>query len=215
MRPLVILCRHGNTFERGQKVVMVGAKEDLTLTNEGREQAHRIADAFRATQLKPARMLCGPLQRTFESTEIILAALALDLKPLVDERLRELDYGAWGGLSQDEISERFGLTELLDWQERGVRPTSTSFAPSEDALRSETVALLKEFETYDGISLVITSNGRLREFARVVASASTKYDKVKTGHACVIAYEGDRWRILAWDNSPEQLVTALGAYVAI
>ncbi len=112
---------------------------------------------------------------------------------------------AWGGLSQEEIADRFGAEELADWQERGIRPTSTFFSPSEQELRSETLELLHEFQRYDGISLVVTSNGRLREFGRVLDPSALAPHKVKTGHACVIACDDLQWKVLAWDSSPEQL----------
>jgi probable phosphoglycerate mutase len=206
---MVILCRHGNTFDRGEKVVMVGAKQDLPLTNEGVHQARRIAEALGAARLAPARVLCGPLQRTTEYAATIVAELNLDIKPRIDGRLVELDYGAWGGLSQEEISERFGTEDLVNWQERGIRPASTSFVPSTEALRRETVELLREFQSYQGISVVVTSNGRLREFGSVLDPSTAVHHKVKTGHACVIVYEENQWRIRTWDSSPEQLAAAL------
>jgi probable phosphoglycerate mutase len=209
MRSLVILCRHGNTFERGDKVVMVGAQENLPLTTEGVQQALRVAEALRAAGVVPNRVLSGPLQRTAVYASTIVEALRLATAPAIDARLIELDYGAWGGLSQEEIAARFGAEELADWQERGIRPTSTCFNPSENELQSETLELLQDFQQFDGISLVVTSNGRLREFGRVLDPSASAHHKVKTGHACVIACEDLQWKILAWDSSPGQLGEAL------
>ena len=47
---LLLLARHGNTFDKGDKVVWVGARTDLPLTAKGREQARALgagADAVR------------------------------------------------------------------------------------------------------------------------------------------------------------------------
>ena len=54
MKRLVILCRHGNTFNAGEKVFMVGAQEDLPLTEHGCRQATQLGEAIR---LNSAR--CG------------------------------------------------------------------------------------------------------------------------------------------------------------
>ena len=209
MRSLVILCRHGNTFERGDKVVMVGAKEDLPLTSEGIQQALRIAEALRAAGVVPQRVLCGPLQRTTVYASTIVEALGIGATPLMDPRLIELDYGAWGGLSQEEISTQFGAEELAAWQERGIRPSSTCFSPSEGELRSETLELLQAFQGFAGVTLVVTSNGRLREFGRVLDPVASAHHKVKTGRACVIACEDLQWELLAWDSGPEELAEEL------
>jgi probable phosphoglycerate mutase len=42
-QPRLILIRHGNTFEAGQKAVWVGARSDLPLTMAGEAQAHAAA----------------------------------------------------------------------------------------------------------------------------------------------------------------------------
>jgi broad specificity phosphatase PhoE len=43
---------------------------------------------------------------------------------LVDDDLREVDFGAWTGLRWDQISERYGVTayDWLDSLERGTMP---------------------------------------------------------------------------------------------
>jgi broad specificity phosphatase PhoE len=205
MTATVILCRHGNTFDKGEKVVMVGAREDLPLTEEGRAQAGRMAAAIASSGLVIDRVLCGPLQRTKVYAELIVQQLGSSLQPKIDSRLVELDYGAWGGLSNEEISERYGADVLSAWSERGIRPHQTPFSPSADVLAEETKALLDELALEGGVSLVITSNGRLREYARLLASQQQLSHKVKTGHASVLMHSSSTWRIIGWDLSPELL----------
>ena len=40
----------------------------------------------------------------------------------MDERLDEVDYGAWGGLTTAEIEERFGAESVAAWNERSGVP---------------------------------------------------------------------------------------------
>jgi broad specificity phosphatase PhoE len=203
MTAVIILCRHGNTFERGARACMVGAREDLPLTQEGREQARRMGMAIASTGVVVNRVLCGPLQRTKVYSQIIVERLGSGLQPATDSRLVELDYGEWGGLSNEEIAERFGADVLAAWNERGVRPIATPFSPTEDVVERETLAVLADLGRMGGVSLLVTSNGRLREYSRLIAPEGRTSHKVKTGNACVLMQIGDSWRILGWDLSPE------------
>jgi broad specificity phosphatase PhoE len=207
MRHLVVLCRHGNTFNAGEKVVMVGAREDLPLTEAGYAQADVVADALRSASLVPARVYAGPLRRTSEFARRIIERLGFNKGAAIDPRLTELDYGEWSGLSDHEIAERWGASVLEAWQLRGVRPQGVRFYPSEVELESEVRSLLKELQSGQGLSLVISSNGRLREFGRQVSQGDEAGAlKVRTGKVCVLEFVNDLWRILWWDAEPMRLM---------
>ncbi len=210
MKPALILCRHGNTFAKGDKVVMVGAREDLPLTPQGTEQAHAVATALVSSRIVPARIVSGPLQRTRVFAEQIKAVTRSEAELEIDPRLTEFDYGAWSGLSNEEIVALSGAAALEAWQERSERPSGVTFSPSIAEARADAAELLSEFVDLRGSCLVVTSNGRLREFGHLLAPAanSTSY-KVKTGHSCVLVREGDAWQVVGWDLAPEQLTTLL------
>ncbi len=208
MSGLIIVCRHGNTFEKGEKVVMVGAREDLPLTEHGREQARRMAQALTSLGVKLDRVVSGPLQRTREFAEIVICATGSAVKAAIEQRLLELDYGAWGGKSNEEIEAAYGAEALQAWQERSIRPAQVDFQPSEETLEQETRELLAEWAQHSGVLLVVTSNGRLRELGRVVQAPSAGSFKVRTGHACVLRFDNGGWQIVGWDLPPEALVKA-------
>jgi len=208
MKRLVILCRHGNTFEKGAKVVMVGAREDLPLTARGIEQAHAVGKALARASVIPARILSGPLKRTKVFAEVLQAETNTSAGIEIDSRLCEFDYGAWSGLSNEEIIAISGKENLEAWQERSVRPPGIPFTPSQDMAREEANALLQELESCNGACLVVTSNGRLRELGRVISSAPQSF-KVGTGHACILLREEGAWNILGWDLKPDQLTQAI------
>jgi broad specificity phosphatase PhoE len=128
----------------------------------------------------------------------------------IDTRLCEFDYGAWSGLSNDEIIAISGKENLEAWQERSVRPSGIPFTPSQDMAREEANALLRELESCDGACVVVTSNGRLRELGRVISSTPQSF-KVGTGHACILVREQNLWKILGWDLGPQQLTQAIVA----
>ena len=203
MRRILVLCRHGNTFNPGEKVVMVGAQQDMPLTPVGKAQAMAIGQALKNRSLIPQRIIAGPLRRTRECAEIISELVRMTVGIAIDERLTELNYGAWGGLSDDEIRQQWGDEPLARWQAEAIRPEGVTFIPGESELASEAREVLRECAAFEGVTLMVTSNGRLREFARVLGSAP---HKVRTGHVCVLecSSSGD-WQVLCWDCEPAAL----------
>jgi probable phosphoglycerate mutase len=210
MKSVLIVCRHGNTFAKGDKVVMVGAREDLPLTTQGIEQAQSVGGALVSSEVVPSRIVSGPLQRTRVFAERVKAVTQSAAQIEIDPRLTEFDYGAWSGLSNEEIVALSGAVALEAWQERSERPSGVAFSPSVADARADAAALLSELVDLRGSCLVVTSNGRLREFGKLLApaAASTSY-KVKTGHSCVVVREGSEWKVVGWDLSPDQLAALL------
>jgi broad specificity phosphatase PhoE len=72
---LLLLARHGNTFDKGDKVVWVGARTDLPLTAKGREQAQALGTALAPSAARIKRVISGPLLRTRDAAAIICQAL--------------------------------------------------------------------------------------------------------------------------------------------
>lgn len=209
----IILARHGNTFVNSRKTFWIGAREDLPLTVEGRQQALWLGRALDAAGISPAAVFCGPLRRTHEYATIALLPLEPGPVAIVDERLREIDYGAWGGLSSDEITRRFGRKELADWQQSGIWPSNADWRPGEqqvmDGVRSLLAQVTGGFHAGDSVVL-ITSNGILRFFLKyLVTQHGGRIDvgngKVATGNVCDIRYGREGYEIISWNVRPDAM----------
>lgn len=208
MKPVVVLCRHGNTFNKGDRVFWVGSREDLPLTNEGVAQARAVADVLAASRQPIARVISGPLKRTRVFAEEICAKALPHEKPLLDERLAELDYGAWSGLTDAEIESQYGAGVLEPWRQHGLRPSVVSFTPSEDVVRREATQLLDELQQKGGLSVLVASNGRLRELGRMLSEQTKEplaSPAVGTGASCILTFSGSVWRIAGWNLKAEAL----------
>ncbi len=200
--PKLILIRHGNTFEAGQTPVWVGARTDMPLTATGEAQAEAAARAV-ACDAPFAAIIAGPLQRTRRTAAIIAASSGQEVH--VDDRLREIDYGQWEGLSNDAIAQRFGAAVLEPWEKQGVWPEGMGWSPSLAALRMSLTAFLDEqrraLATDATTRLAVTSNGILRIVHALVGGGDAAA-KVKTGHICVLEPEGEGWRVVVWNQKP-------------
>jgi alpha-ribazole phosphatase/probable phosphoglycerate mutase len=97
----VYLARHGesdwNAANRFQ------GHSDRPLTDLGRRQAEALAEAVAAKNVDA--IYSSPLIRALETARIVAARTGL---PVVEaEDLREVDTGAWSGLSRQEVQRRF------------------------------------------------------------------------------------------------------------
>ena len=200
----LILARHGNTFAPQDTPVWVGARSDLPLVDKGRAQALALGQALEKTACLPVKIIVGSLQRTRQTAAIIAEALSLPTNIVsIDNRLTEIDYGLWEGKSTAEIEALGGGTELAAWNQQNIFPTAPNWYPSESKIIADTNALLSEIQ--DGVSLIVSSNGILRFFARnTVNSVDFPDRKVSTGHLCVMERDASgAWRIRVWNASPE------------
>jgi len=90
----LLLTRHGKAAAGD---VVLGGQLDLPLTDEGRAEARALAG--RLSGVRVDRIIASPMLRALETAQTIATGRPVE----VDERLRELDYGRWEGLTGDEI----------------------------------------------------------------------------------------------------------------
>lgn len=90
----LILTRHGQAAADN---VMLGGQLDVPLTDDGRTEAAALAR--RLAGVRVDRIVASPMLRAIETAQILAAGRPIE----VDERLRELDYGRWEGLTHPEI----------------------------------------------------------------------------------------------------------------
>ncbi|MFF8531055.1 bifunctional RNase H/acid phosphatase [Streptomyces sp. NPDC015532] len=98
-----VLLRHGETPLTPQKRFSGSGGSDPSLSDVGREQAQRVAAALAARGTIQA-IVASPLARTRETAGAVAARLGLDV--VIEDGLRETDFGAWEGLTFGEVRER-------------------------------------------------------------------------------------------------------------
>jgi broad specificity phosphatase PhoE len=96
----VLLTRHGHT-DRSEPEQYLGQHVTAQLSHRGRADAQRLADRLEGVRLD--RVISSPLARAVDTAAILATEVAVETDP----RLAELDYGAWEGLTVEEIERRF------------------------------------------------------------------------------------------------------------
>ena len=94
---MIVLVRHGPT-EWSVAGRHTGST-DLPLTEDGRAAAASLRD--RLARYDFATVLCSPLRRARETAELA----GFDDRAMIEPDLREYDYGAYEGLTTNEIRE--------------------------------------------------------------------------------------------------------------
>jgi len=97
------LIRHGET--EGSHERRYKGSLDVPLSELGVRQARATGAYMKQRGYCPDIVYCSPLSRAIKSAE--MAGEHFGLKPVVVEGLRERDFGAWEGMSFDEIAERW------------------------------------------------------------------------------------------------------------
>ncbi|MEU0427183.1 bifunctional RNase H/acid phosphatase [Streptomyces canus] len=99
-----VLLRHGETPLTPQKRFSGSGGTDPALSDIGREQAERAAEAL-ARQGTIQHILASPLTRTRQTAAAVAERLGIEVT--VEDGLIETDFGAWEGLTFGEVRERY------------------------------------------------------------------------------------------------------------
>ncbi len=113
-----LLLRHGATPHTADRRFSGMGGEDPGLSDEGREQARRAAEALVDRGIEV--IVASPMRRTRQTAETVAAALGLEIE--WDEGFVEASFGAWEGLTFGQVMER-APDDLQAWL------SSTAVAP--------------------------------------------------------------------------------------
>lgn len=187
------LIRHGETDWNVQERIQ--GLSDIELNANGVMQAHQLA-AHLETEGNFSRIYASPLQRSYETAQIIAARLGL---PVVrDSRLVERSLGQLEGLTMGEIEAQFPDVYRA-WHEGGVRPHILGEESREDFDRRA-----REFvedtraEHPGGKIIVVTHGGTL---AMIVAAAL----KLQVEHGLPFHIDNSSISIVQWGERGARL----------
>lgn len=196
MTSRLFIVRHGNTFDKGDIVTRVGGRTDLPLSVSGRAQAQALATHFAAMTFATARS--GPLKRTRETANAILAAQAGPPDLTTDLFLREIDYGPDENRPEDEVVARIGKAALDAWEHDSIPPPGWRVDPA--AITGNWQQLFSELRDEQGDHLIVTSNGIAR-FALAAAEVQRPDAKLATAAYGVIELSPNP-AVIHWNLRP-------------
>ncbi|MCG7236003.1 bifunctional RNase H/acid phosphatase [Corynebacterium sp. ACRQP] len=187
-RTRFILLRHGQTQHSAEQ--RFSGTSDPELTDTGRDQARRAADALRGFGRIDA-IVASPQARAQGTARIAAGALGLDV--VVEEGLREIDFGDFEGLTRDEAVAR-DSSAFEQWQS-----SPNNAPPGGESLtalhRRVTRTRSKLQERYEGKTvLVVTHMTPVKSFVRQALGAGPELFKhlfLDLASISVVDYYGD------------------------
>ena len=96
----IYLARHGQDLDNAAGIL--NGRRDQPLTILGQNQAHQLAEKILETGIRFDKIYSSPLQRAFETAQIISMALGMS-PPEKLEQLIERDFGTMSGKAAREI----------------------------------------------------------------------------------------------------------------
>lgn len=144
LRHAVWFIRHGQTDWNAERRYQGHA--DIPLNETGRTQAARNGETLKGAigEARGIAFIASPLIRAIETLEIVRAAMALPAKRYaIDDRLIEIDLGAWNGKTHDEVAaEDPGVHERREKEKWAFRtPGGESYAEAAARVRNFLAAL--------------------------------------------------------------------------
>ncbi|WP_020116018.1 bifunctional RNase H/acid phosphatase [Streptomyces canus] len=186
-----VLLRHGETPLTPQKRFSGSGGTDPSLSDIGREQARRAAEAL-AERGTIQHILTSPLTRTRQTAQAVADRLGLEVT--VEDGLIETDFGAWEGLTFGEVRERYpdDLTTWLSDPEAEPTGGGESFAATATRIAATRDKLVA---AYAGRTvLLVTHVTPIKTFVRLALGAppeSLFRMELSAASMSVVAYYAD------------------------
>jgi probable phosphoglycerate mutase len=190
-KPTVVLVRHGETeWSASGKHT---SRTDVPLTEAGRAGAAKLRERLAGFEF--ALVLVSPLSRARETAELA----GLGDRAVIDEDLREFDYGDYEGRTTAEIrEERPGWDVWRDDSPRGETPEQVG----ERADRAIERALAA------GGDVALFAHGHLLRIvgARWIGAPARTGGNLglSTGAVCELGFERERRAIWLWNDTTHE-----------
>ncbi|WP_371496780.1 bifunctional RNase H/acid phosphatase [Kitasatospora sp. NBC_00374] len=186
-----VLLRHGETALTPQKRFSGSGGSDPELSEKGRWQAERAAEALAARGTVQA-VVSSPMRRTRQTAEAVAARLGLEVR--IEEGLRELDFGDWEGMTFAEVQQKY--PEDLDAWLGSAKARPTGSAESFTNLTHRAgVARDKIIARYAGKTVLVVSHvSPIKTLVRLALGAppdSVYRMELSAASLCAVQYYAD------------------------
>ncbi|MBC7190589.1 histidine phosphatase family protein [Candidatus Aerophobetes bacterium] len=195
----IFLIRHGNTIWNRKKVFR--GHLDIPLDKEGEYQAELTGKYLQ--QIKLNALYSSPLKRALKTAQIIKNYQAQDMRIVVCEGFKDLNYGKWQGKSHEEIKREYNQLYSI-W---GKEPEKVKIPGGETLKEAADRAwqALEEIILREKGVVGIVSHRVINKLliCRVLGVGVGGFWKIKQDTCCInlIQYESGRFTILKLNDT--------------
>ncbi|MFD1885066.1 histidine phosphatase family protein [Paenibacillus wenxiniae] len=183
------LIRHGQTDWNA--LGRIQGQSDIPLNEEGRAQAHKLAERLAIEHIEWSHIVSSSLQRAHETAQIIANRLHIPLLE-ADERLKERGFGQIEGMTWEEREAKWGA----DWEtvELGQEPL--------DVLQSRALDFLEaSWQQFPNHNILVVSHGGLLSQLFKLLMQERHTERVGNLSLTVLEREADVWNTVLYNNS--------------
>jgi broad specificity phosphatase PhoE len=183
------LVRHGETV--GNSSIRYHGITDVVLSSLGRAQAHEARALLGETEFD--RVVASSLTRAWQTATV----LAPEQPILLEEDLREVDFGNWEGLTREEIAARDPVL-YAEWQ-RSLQAFNYPGGEARTDFRSRIEAALQRLLIMEASSLLLVAHkGVIRVLAQALVGRELPPGQPKLGGVLQLERVlGGPWREIA------------------
>ncbi|MBC2581712.1 histidine phosphatase family protein [Clostridium sp. DJ247] len=186
MKTKVFLVRHGET-EWNRLGKFQGCK-DINLSEEGVVQAQYLSKKFNDNF---DYIYTSPLKRAMQTAEVIAANK--EIRPIIVNELREINFGEWEGLTIKEISNNFP-EEFNDWRNDKVEaPMCGGDLSLKNASRRAKNAITEIVARHKEKKILIVAHGGIIKAGLIGLFEwdMTMYHKINLGNTAICEIDFD------------------------
>lgn len=159
---------------------------DPPLSDAGLLQARRLTIALRAAPLRA--VYSSPLRRAVQTAQAVAGAHRLEVSLV--PALREISFGVWEGLTNEELEERFGDLLRTFW----TAPAEARIPGGEmlaDAQARVMAALTSVVERHPDETAAIVGHGGINKIAllNLLGAPLSSYWRIRQDNACINVLE--------------------------
>lgn len=210
MKTTLLIARHGNTFDKGDTVLRVGARTDLPLSASGQEQARLLGQYLATAHPRIDAFFTSRLQRTQQTAALAQQQLGSKLELRIDPIFDEIDYGPDEGKPETDVVARIGQDALDAWEFEAAPPPGWQVDPETIIQNWKNFAQTISHSYAGGTVLVVTSNGIARFAPYLLPDPQnfmqTHRIKLATGAVSCLTHSKEGWHVEYWNRRPKEWV---------
>lgn len=164
----IYLVRHGQT-DANKKKLWVGARSLYKLNRDGRLEAMEAGSKLRELDLKSTAIYASPVERAFQSAQLIASKLNLPIIPVPN--LSEMFFGDVDTMNEDEFKQNFPV-DYEEWTRSTLGFSPPNGESGERFYKRATSAIEQityEADTRDVI--IVTHSGIIKMFMGKISGA--------------------------------------------
>ncbi|NND77043.1 MAG: histidine phosphatase family protein [Flavobacteriales bacterium] len=200
----IVIVRHGETDLNNQG--RLNSVTDTDLNAKGIKQVHALGEAFKNKKID--LIISSPLMRA-KQTAMIISKYCFEKNEenelVIDNRLLELDFGSFEGMTQEEIKVSGRWDDFLDWR-REYNPVIPEGAEDFRIAEKRATLFMEDIFSRPEQNIILVSHGHFSRIliSKCILGSSAEFHRrlrLDNAHLCEILIEKKAPRLISFNST--------------